>query len=136
MSVEDELKAIRYLINDLILYTYDMRVRLDALAPTKRKYKIGGEPNANGNSIKFDLFSIANEKYNNLLDKYGVDIVTSACVKLDEFIKINEYVPFGNAGSALDRRFIKEALFDYNKKKEEASKPLVVVENKGDCDGV
>lgn len=135
MSVENELKAIRYLINDLILYIYDVRVRLDELAPKKRKYKIGGEPNANGNSIKFDLFSIANEKYNNLLDKYGVDIVNSACVKLDEFIKINEYIPFGNAGSALDRRFIKEALFDYNNKKDEASKPLVVVNEEVEEDG-
>ena len=40
MKVENELKAIRYLLNDLILYVYDLRVKMDELVPTKRKYKI------------------------------------------------------------------------------------------------
>lgn len=120
MDIEKELRAIRYLINDLILYNYDVRVRLDELAPKKRKYKIGGEPNPNGTSIKFDLFTIPKDKYDSLLDKYGVDVVNTACVKLDEFIKVNDYVPFGNASSALSRRFIKEAQFDLDKRRREA----------------
>lgn len=124
MDIENELRAIRYLINDLILYNYDLRVRLDELAPKKRKYKIGGEPNPNGTSIKFDMFVVPKDKYDGLLDKYGVDIVNTACVKLDEFIKINDYVPFGNASSALSRRFIREAMFDIEKKRSEAKEDM------------
>lgn len=37
MDIEKELRAIRYLINDLILYNYDVRVRLDELAPKKKE---------------------------------------------------------------------------------------------------
>ena len=72
MDTETELKAIRYLINDLILYVYDLRVKLDELAPTKRKYTMV-EPNINGTSIGFDLFSLPKAKYEGLVAKYGID---------------------------------------------------------------
>ena len=111
MKIENELKALRYLINDLILYVYDLRVKLDELAPSKRKYTMR-EPNANGSAIGFDLFQIPQDKYNSLVDQYGIDIVNKACVKLDEFIKLNEYVPYGRPQFALSRRFIKEVLKD------------------------
>ena len=109
MEVENEIKALRYLVNDLILYIYDLRVKLDEIVPTKRKY-VTREPNANGSSIGFDLFTVPKDKYNNLVEKYGIDVVNRACVKMDEFIKINEYIPFGRPQFALGRRFIKEVL--------------------------
>jgi hypothetical protein len=34
------------------------------------------------------------------------------CRKLDEFIKINQYIPYGRPQFALSRRFIKEVLKD------------------------
>lgn len=120
MDTEKELKAIRYLINDLILYVYDLRVKLDEIVPSKRKYTMS-EPNATGDSIHFDLFSMPKDKYSELVEKYGVDIVTSACVKLDEFIKLNEYIPHRTPQMALGRRFIKEALVEKVKEGEENS---------------
>lgn len=111
MKTEDELKALRYLINDLILYVYDLRIKLDEIAPSKRKYTMR-EPNVDGSAIAFDLFQLPRKSYDNLIAKYGVDIVNKACVKLDEFIKINEYIPFGRCQFALSRRFIKEVLKD------------------------
>lgn len=118
MNTENELKAIRYLLNDLILYVYDLRIKLDELAPSKRKYTMG-EPNRTGDSISFDLFSIPKNKYQELIDKYGVDIINKACVKLDEFIKVNEYIPYKNPAISLGRRFIKEVLVEeLNKRKD------------------
>lgn len=111
MKVEDELKALRYLINDLIIYVYDLRVKLDEISPSKRKYTMR-EPNVNGSTIAFDLFQLPRTSYDNLINKYGVDIVNKACVKLDEFIKINQYIPYGRSQFALGRRFIKEVLKD------------------------
>lgn len=107
MNTENELKAIRYLLNDLILYVYDLRIKLDELAPSKRKYTMG-EPNANGDSIRFDLFTIPSNRYKELVDAYGVDVVNQACVKLDEFIKLNEYIPYRTPYMSLTRRFIRE----------------------------
>ena len=107
MNTETELKAIRYLLNDLILYIYDLRTKLDELAPTKRKY-IMGEPNARGDSIRFDLFSMPKNRYNELVNKFGIDIINKACVKLDEFIKLNEYIPYRTPYMSLTRRFIRE----------------------------
>lgn len=107
MNTENELKAIRYLINDLILYVYDLRIKLEELSPSKRKYTMG-EPNANGDTIGFDLFSIKKNKYKELVDVYGEDVVNRACVKLDEFIKINEYIPYRIPHISLMKKFIKE----------------------------
>ena len=106
MTTENELKAIRYLLNDLILRVYDVSVRLDDISPKKRAY-VMGEPNADGTSIGFDLFTLPKDKYQSLVDRYGVDVVNQACVKLDEFIKINEFIPFGKPYFALTRKFIK-----------------------------
>lgn len=111
MDTETELKALRYLINDLILYVYDMRVKLDELIPSKRPYTIG-EPNRKGDSVAFDLFTIPKNKYKELIDKYGIDVVNKACVKLDEFIKLNEYIPYRTPYMSLGRRFIKEVLYE------------------------
>lgn len=109
MDTENELRALRYLINDLILVVYDLRVKLEELAPSKRKYTMR-EPNVNGAGLAFDLFQLPKDKYNALVEKYGVDVVTRACVKLDEFIKLNQYIPYGRPQFALGRRFIKEVL--------------------------
>ena len=111
MDTETELKALRYLINDLILYVYDLRVKLEEIHPSKRKYTMR-EPNVDGSAVGFDLFQIPEDKYKGLVDKYGIDIVNKACVKLDEFIKINQYIPYGRPQFALGRRFIKEVLKD------------------------
>lgn len=111
MDTETELKALRYLINDLILYVYDVRLKLEDIAPSKRKVKVG-EPNLTGDSIAFDLFSMPKGKYKALIDKYGTDVINKACVKLDDFIKLNGYVPYKLPHLSLSRRFIKEVLFD------------------------
>lgn len=116
MTVENELKALRYLINDLILRVYDVSVRLDDISPKKRAY-IMGEPNVDGSALAFDLFSLPKDKYQSLIDRYGVDVVNEACVGLDEFIKINEYIPFGKPYFALTRKFIKEVLAKRGKDK-------------------
>lgn len=107
MNTENELKAIRYLLNDLILYVYDLRVKLDEIKPSANKYRTR-EPNVGGDTIGFDLFNISKKQYNSLIDKYGIDIVNRSCVALDEFIKINEYLPYGNAYRAIDKKFTKE----------------------------
>jgi hypothetical protein len=111
MDTDTELKAIRYLLNDLILYVYDLRVKLEELSPSKRKYTMG-EPNRTGDSISFDLFTIPKDRYKELVDHYGEDVVNLACVKLDEFIKLNEYIPYRTPYMSLTRRFIKEVLVD------------------------
>lgn len=111
MNTETELKAIRYLINDLILYVYDLRVKLEELSPSKRKYTMG-EPNVDGGAIAFDLFTLPKNRYKELVDRFGIDIINKACVKLDEFIKINEYIPYRTPYMSLVRRFIKEVQND------------------------
>jgi hypothetical protein len=121
MAIENELKALRYLINDLILRVYDISVRQDDISPKKRAY-VMGEPNANGSSLGYDLFSLPKDKYQSLIDRYGVDVVNDACVRLDEFIKINEYIPFGKPYFALTRKFVKEVLAIRNKEKSNEQK--------------
>jgi len=111
MDTENELRAIRYLINDLILQVYDLRVKLEEIKPNKRTYNMR-EPNRDGSAVGFDLFQVPKVSYNNMVEKYGIDIVNRACVKLDEFIKINQYIPYGRPQFALSRRFIKEVLKD------------------------
>lgn len=107
MSTENELKALRYLINNLILSMYDVRLKLDEIKPSARKNKLP-EPNVGGSSVGFDLFSLSKKQHDMLVEKYGVDRVSQACVKLDEFIKLNEYVPDGSPFRAIEKRFIKE----------------------------
>ena len=50
MTIENELKALRYLINDLILRVYDVSIRLDDISPKKRAY-VMGEPNVDGSAL-------------------------------------------------------------------------------------
>lgn len=114
MNVETELKAIRYLINDLILYTYGLHVKLDALIGKKKEYS-APEPNVNGNDIAFDLFTIPKKRYEELIEQYGIDIVNKACVRLDEFVKIHQYIPYRTAYNSLKQKFIKEELFNREK---------------------
>ena len=115
MDTEKELKAIRYLLNDLILSVYNLSIAVNELTPDKRKRKLI-DPNADGNTIGFDLFSIKKETYDDMVNTYGVDVVNSACVKLDEFIKVNQYTPYGAPSHALRRKFIKEVLYERDNK--------------------
>lgn len=124
MDIEAEIKAIRYLINDLILYTYGLHVKLDTLTNKKKEYNVP-EPNVNGNDVAFDLFTIPRKRYNELIEQYGYDIINKACVRLDEFVKVNQYIPYKNTYSALKNKFIKDELFDREKKRESVE----VVEN-------
>ena len=114
MDIETEIKAIRYLINDLILYTYGLHVKLDTLTDKKKEYSVP-EPNVNGNDIAFDLFTIPKKRYDELIEQYGIDIINKACVKLDEFVKINQYIPYRTAYNSLKQKFIKDVLFDERK---------------------
>lgn len=120
MDTETELKSIRYLLNDVILYLYDIGIRLDEIHPSKKEYKIH-EPNVNGDSIKFDLFTIPKKRYTELVDVYGIDTVNRACVRLDDFIRINEYIPYRTAYNSLKNKFIKDILFEKIKEKETPS---------------
>lgn len=124
MDTESELKALRYLINDLILGIYDLRVKLEEISPSKRPYKVA-EPNANGGTIHFDLFNIKKNKYQELIDKYGIDVVNKACAKLDEFVKLNEYIPYKLPHISLSRKFIKEVLFEELKEKRKSEENRV-----------
>lgn len=130
MDTETELKALRYLINDLILYIYDMRCKLDEIVPTKLATKLV-EPNPEGTAVSFDLFNIRRDKYDSLIAQYGVDVVNRACVKLDEFIKINSYIPYGRANDALGRKFIKEVLFEDSTKARKSKGKDVTVTDEG-----
>lgn len=114
MNIETEIKTIRYLINDLILYTYGLHVKLDTLTNKKREYNVP-EPNVNGNDIAFDLFTIPKKRYEELIEQYGIDIINKACTRLDEFVKIHQYIPYKNAYQSLKNKFIKEELFDREK---------------------
>lgn len=114
MDIETEIKAIRYLINDLILYTYGLHVKLDTLIDKKREYNVA-EPNVNGNDIAFDLFTIPKKRYEELIEQYGYDIVNKACVRLDEFVKVNEYIPYKTAYNSLKNKFIKDELYEREK---------------------
>lgn len=114
MDIETEIKAIRYLINDLILYTYGLHVKLDTLTDKKKEYSVP-EPNVNGNDIAFDLFTIPKKRYEELIEQYGVDIINKACTRLDEFVKIHQYIPYRTAYNSLKQKFIKEELFDREK---------------------
>lgn len=115
MDTEKELKAIRYLLNDIILSLHNLSVSVNELTPDKRKRKLI-DPNADGKSIGFDLFAIKKDVYEDLINTYGVDVVNSACVKLDEFIKTNQYTPYGAPTHALRRKFIKEVLYERDSK--------------------
>lgn len=114
MDTETEIKAIRYLINDLILYTYGLHTKLDTLIDKKREYNVP-EPNVNGNDIAFDLFTIPKKRYEELIEQYGVDIINKSCTRLDEFVKIHQYIPYRTAYNSLKQKFIKEELFDREK---------------------
>ena len=87
-------------------------------------------PNMDGRDLKFDCFSISEANYKELVEKYGMDVVAGACVRLDEFIREHSYVPYKAPKRALDSKFIKEELVarakeDYFKKK----KPRVNIED-------
>lgn len=116
MDIEKELKAIRYLLNDIILSIYNLNVAVNELTPDKKQRKLR-DPNAGGNTIAFDLFAIKKEVFDDLVNTYGIDIVNQACVKLDEFIKVNQYTPYGAPTHALRRKFIKEVLYDRDSKR-------------------
>lgn len=124
MDTESELKALRYLINDLILAMYDLRIKLEEVSPSKRTRTIP-EPNAGGNTIHFDLFNINKGKYEELIGKYGIDVVNKACAKLDEFVKLHEYIPYKTPHLSLSRKFIKEVLFEEVKEKRESEKDRI-----------
>lgn len=117
-TIKDELKSLRYLMNDLILYCYDIRIKLESMSKTKREYTVP-EPNISGDDIAFDLFTIPKDKYKDLIETYGIDVVNKSCTKLDEFIKINEYIPYRTAFNSLKQKFIKEELLNREKKRRE-----------------
>lgn len=114
--MDNELKSIRYMLNNLILRVWDLQQQIEIITQPKREYKIS-EPNVGGNDIAFDLFTLPRKKYEELIDKYGVDVISKACCKLDEFIRINEYIPHRTASNALSRVFIKQILIEDRQEK-------------------
>ena len=71
--MNNELKSIRYMLNNLILRVWDLQQQVEIITQPKREYKIS-EPNVGGNDIAFDLFTLPRKKYEEFIDKYGVDI--------------------------------------------------------------
>ena len=114
--MDNELKSIRYMLNNLILRVWDLQQQIEIITKPKREYKIS-EPNVGGNDIAFDIFTLPRKKYEELIDKYGVDVISKACCKLDEFIRINEYIPHRTASNALSRVFIKQILIEDRQEK-------------------
>ena len=126
MEIENEVRALRYLINNLILYVYDLRVKLDEIVPSKREYTLA-EPNVKGNALAFDLFTIPKDRYNSLVEQFGIDIVNRACAMLDEFIKINHYLPYKTAYNSLKSKFIRDILKEDNDRyKQQNTKPHLI----------
>lgn len=111
METSTELKALRYMMNNIILQLYDLRIKMEELSPTKRKYEVA-EPNVGGNDVAFDLFTVPKKKYNELVEKFGYDIVNIACNRLDDYVRINEHIPYGNASNALARKFIRDVAIE------------------------
>ena len=91
-------------MNNILVGLYDVQLRLNNIKPIKMEYDLT-DYNADGKTLSFDLFTLTKEQYQKLLDKYGVDVVHKACVKLDNFIKTEGYIPFRTPAMALGRRF-------------------------------
>lgn len=108
-DIELELKSIRYLMNNIILGIYDIRNKLDEIKPTKRSYNMV-ELCDNGSDIRFDLFYLPKQVYQELVKQYGMDTINKACCLLDSFIKENNYIPYKTPRSALKNKFILEVL--------------------------
>ena len=104
LRIRDEIRALRYTMNNILVGLYDVQLRLNNIKPIKMEYALT-DYNAAGKTVSFDLFTLTKEQYQKLLDKYGVDVVHKACVKLDNFIKTEGYIPFRTPAMALGRRF-------------------------------
>ena len=96
MDTENELRAIRYLINDLILQVYDLRVKLEEIKPSKRTYNMR-EPNRDGSAVGFDLFQVPKVSYNNkvgyVMTKYLAEasaVITDKTKLQDALIVLNK----------------------------------------------
>ena len=125
-SLELELRGIRYLINNLTLQIFDLREKLEDIKPSTRPYTLP-TPNNSGDDVKFDMFSMSRDRYARLCDKYGVDIVNRGCARLDSYIRDKEHIPYKHPNIALERKFIKDILFeDRQKQLEELSTDISI----------
>lgn len=94
-----ELYSIRYLINNLIFSQYEINRKLDILLEREGKEykkKPVARPKSMEDDVHFDLFSLTNQQYQKLIDKYGVDLTSKCCLALDHFIKTNGCMPYKN----------------------------------------
>ena len=64
------------------------------------------------------MFTIPKKRYGELIEQYGIDIVNKACIRLDEFVKINQYIPYRTAYNSLKQKFIKDELYSREKDRE------------------
>lgn len=95
-----------------------MRELLREISHSKTKPKMA-IPNVGGEDIKFDCFSMTKATYNSLVNRYGMDVVASSCVRLDDFIRENTYIPYRTPKNALESKFIKEELLSRKQRADE-----------------
>lgn len=131
---EIELITIRYLINNLIINQYEVNRKLDNITEIligrntnelkADKIVERPKPLSVDNDIKFDMFKLTDKQYQKLLDKYGLDIVSECCVVLDDFIKKNEYIPYGKPYLALDKYISNQVMTERIRQREETIKSI------------
>lgn len=95
MDVAKELLINRYLLNTVISNLYrinrcmveNFEYLLKHIDCPKKGKPIKKKEIARSERVQFEKFSITNEQYNALVNEYGVEVVTEACVILDGYLK-------------------------------------------------
>ena len=101
MDLARELLVNRYLLSAVLsnLYKLDTMVgnKLNQIAKEKKnekkisstppKRKVRKKEKEDAQAIYFERFSILPEQYQALIEEYGVEITTEACVMLDGYLK-------------------------------------------------
>ena len=61
MRIRDELRALRYTMNNILVGLYDVQLRLNNIKPIKMEYDLT-DYNADGKTVSFDLFTLTKEQ--------------------------------------------------------------------------
>ena len=72
MRIRDELRALRYTMNNILVGLYDVQLRLDNIKPIKMEYELTDYKEINGKEYK-DLINVYEGRLNNIGDdKYSL----------------------------------------------------------------
>lgn len=100
MTFKYLLKNITFAINDLN-YKMDLLLQKNKLVPDDKRYLT---PLADkSNDIFFDMYSISKDKYEKLVNEFGLDVTVKCCIALDDYVRDKGYMPYGNPSSAIKR---------------------------------